>query len=228
MITSQQMLDVVSNNLANASTTAYKEDGLTFANAMEQQLTSEGSPIGSLGSGSAVINEYTDFSPGSIMSTGNPLDVAIESPKGAFAVQTGDAGQTAFTRDGSFSLNTNRQLVTKDGYLVLDASGNAIQVPQGQVAIASDGTVSGNGQVAGKIAVYAGEFQKAGSNLWAANGQVNSISVPLATSSLEASNVNPVESMIQMISLNRIFELAQNTVMQNDALTQRLVSSLQQ
>ena len=229
MITAQQMLDVVSNNLANASTNGYKEDGMTFANAMEQQLTSQGAPIGSIGTGATMVNTFTNFSPGSIASTGNPLDIAIGSPVGAFAVQTGPAS-IGYTRDGSFALNTSRELVTKDGYQVLGTNGSPIQVQQGDLQIGEDGTVTAGGQVAGKIAVFDGQFQKIGGNLWEPtdSSTVTPISAPLEQGSIESSNVNPVQAMIQMITLNRAFELAQNTVTQNDTLTQRLVSSLQQ
>src|ERR1043165_6847234 len=91
MATAQQWLDVVTNNLANASTTGFKKDGLTFNDGLVRELASHagtGPGIGSLGSGAVVKGAYTDFSSGAIAPTGNPLDLAIKTPTGAFAVQT--------------------------------------------------------------------------------------------------------------------------------------------
>src|SRR4051812_346013 len=112
MLAAQQSMDVITNNLANASTIGFKRDGIAFANAIEQQLQSGGGRIGSLGTGPTSTGQYTVFEAGAIMATNNPLDVAIGSEKGTFAVQTGN-GQIAYTRDGSFEIDANRQLVTK-------------------------------------------------------------------------------------------------------------------
>ena len=225
MIAAEQLLDVVSNNLANASTNGFKQDGISFGTAMDQALSSEGRNIGSVSTGAGVATEYTDFSPGAIQSTGNPLDMAIESPTGAFAVQT--PTNVAYTRDGSFALNDSRQLVTKQGYLVLDTDGRPLQIPQGEIQVGQDGTISASGVVAGKLGVYDGQFQKLGENLYSASTTPTAIAPPIAARSIETSNVNPIQSMIQMITLNRSFELAQNSMQQHDTLTQRLISSLQ-
>src|SRR5579862_6795104 len=143
MIASEQLLDVVSNNLANASTNAFKQDGISFGTAMDMALASEGRPIGSISTGAGVATEYTDFSPGAITSTGNPLDMAIESSKGAFAVQTPSG--VSYTRDGAFELNDSRQLVTKQGYQVLGDDGSPITVHQGQLEVGEDGSISAGG-----------------------------------------------------------------------------------
>jgi flagellar basal body rod protein FlgG len=226
MVSAEQLLDVVTNNLANSSTTGYKQDGVTFANAMENQLTSQGNPIGSIGTGSAAVGQYTDFSAGSVMSTGNALDVAINSAQGALAVQTAP-NTISYTRDGSLAVDQNRQLVTKQGYPVLGKDLQPIKLGPGEIQIQEDGTVTANGVIGGTIGVFDGQFQKQGSNLFSADGQVNSITPVLAPRSLEASNVNPVMAMLQMITLNRTYELSQNAVQQHDNLTSRLISSLQ-
>jgi flagellar basal body rod protein FlgG len=226
MVATEKLLDVVTNNLANSSTTGYKQDGVEFASAMDQALYSEGAPIGSLSGGSGVASQYTDFSAGAIETTGNPLDFAIQSQSGAFAVQT-PAG-TSYTRDGSFGLNDSRQLVTKQGYPVLGDDGRPIQIAQGEIQVQDDGTISAGGTVAGRIGVFDAQFQKVGGNLLTATTAPNPISPVIAPRSLETSNVNPLQAMIQMINLNRTFELAQNSVQQHDTLTQRLISSLQE
>lgn len=224
MAADQRLLDIISNNLANASTNGFKADGVTFANAMEQQLVSGGTSIGTMGTGSTEQNAFTDFTPGSVMITNNPLDVAISSAKGLFAVQI-DPNTIAYTRDGSFELNANRQLVTKQGYAVLDSSRQPIQVGDGPIQIGTDGSVSAGGVTAGKIGVFDGTFTKLGENLFSADS-TNSIQAPLQPNALESSNVNAIQAMIQMITLNRSFELAQKSVIQQDGLTQTLIQSL--
>ncbi len=226
LTSAEQQLEVISNNLANASTNGFKEDGISFGSAMEQALVSEGNPIGSISSGTGVATSYTDFSPGAIQSTGNPLDFAIQSASGMFAVQTPNS--ISYTRDGSFQLNENRQLVTQQGYPVLGEDGKPITIPQGDMQVAQDGTISVGGATAGKLGVFGGQFQKIGGNLYSSPATPSQIAPPIASRSIETSNVNPIQAMIQMISLNRHYELAQNLMQQHDTLTQRLTSSLQQ
>jgi flagellar basal body rod protein FlgG len=200
---------------------------MTFANAYEQQLAIGPRPIGSIGSGSTEQEEFTDFQPGSIVATKNPLDIAIDSPKGLFAVQMPDNG-IFYTRDGSFSLNTERQLTDKQGGLVLDTAGQPIQVPVGNVEFGSDGTVNVDGKSVGRIGVFDGTFTKVGGNLFKASGQPTAMDeIQLKPQSLESSNVNAIESMVQMITLNRSFDMAQRSITQQDDLTQRLIQSLQ-
>jgi flagellar basal-body rod protein FlgF len=221
----EMQLEVISNNLANASTTGFKQDGITFGSAMNQALVSEGNSIGSISTGVGVAQSYTDFSPGAIQTTGNPLDFAIQSPNGAFAVQTPTG--INYTRDGSFELNDQRQLVTKQGYQVLADDSKPITVAQGEIQVNEDGTISANGVTAGKLGVFDGQFQKIGGNLYSADATPTQIAPPIAARSIETSNVNPIQAMIQMITLNRHYELAQNSMQQHDTLTQRLISSLQ-
>lgn len=227
MEATQRLMDIITNNLANASTNGFKRDGVSFANAMERQMALGGQVLGTIGTGATEQGPFTDFSPGAITVTHNPLDVAIASPNGLFAVQTAP-GSIAYTRDGSFSLDANRQLVTKQGYPVLDEGMRPIQVAQGDVQISGDGNIVADGKNMGKIAVFDGKFEKLGNNLFTATSTTNPIQVELKPQAIESSNVNPVESMIQMITLNRSFELAQKSMIQQDDLTQRLTQSLQQ
>jgi len=228
MSTAQQWLDVVTNNLANASTTGYKKDGLTFNDGLVRELAANagnGARIGSLGSGSTVQGAYTDFSVGAHTMTGNALDLAIRTPQGAFAVQT--PGGVKYTRDGSFQMSGDRQIVDKQGHPVLNHQLQPITLGRGTIAVAEDGTVNVDGKPVDQIGVFSGAYVKEGQNLFTSrNAQV--IDTPaIATGALESSNVNAVEEMIAMIRLNRAFELAQRSVQSQDESTQRLVSSLQ-
>lgn len=227
MSSAQQWLDVVTNNLANASTVAYKRDGMTFNDGLLRQMAlsgGEGNYIGTLGSGMTVKSFYTDFTAGSIETTGNPLDFAINSPKGAFAVQTPNG--IRFTRDGSFQLNNDRQLVDKQGNLVLSTSQQPIKIPTGELAIGTDGLIAVNGLSIDTLGVFEGTFVKEGNGLYTANDAQAGEVIAVTSGALESSNVNPIEEMVQMIRLNRAFEMAQKNVQSQDEGNERLISSM--
>lgn len=228
MLASQKWLDVVSNNLANVSTNGFKRDELAFADAYVREMRTAGGAgrtIGSLGSGATLVSQYTVFEQGPVTATGNPLDLAITADNALFAVQTPQG--TRYTRDGAFALDSERQLVTKQGYPVLDDSGSPISLPEGEFSISASGAILSEGQEVARIGVYSGTFRKAGGSLYEGSN-AEAISEPsLSPGAIEGSNVNAVEAMIQMISVNRSFELAQKSITQQDELTQRLISSLQ-
>jgi flagellar basal-body rod protein FlgF len=167
MIASEKKLDVIANNLANISTVGFKRDGISFAESYEREMFSNGGSLGTLGSGPTETARYTVFEPGSPMPTGNPLDVMIDTAGGAFAIsvpQKDGPDRTFYTRDGSFSLNDQRQLVTKAGNLVLDDSLRPITLPPGIADIGGDGSVSVDGKPAGKIGVFDGQPNRARSH----------------------------------------------------------------
>lgn len=105
-------LDVVGNNLANMNTQGFKYSSVTFEDAMNQATASL-----QIGSGVATTNTNTNFNQGNIESTGQPLNLAIQG-NGFFAVQDPSTNQIEYTRDGSFNLNSQGQLVTETGDLV--------------------------------------------------------------------------------------------------------------
>ncbi|MEQ1820923.1 MAG: flagellar hook-basal body protein [Fimbriimonadaceae bacterium] len=233
MIATQQWMDVVSNNLANASTVGFKRDSIAFDEAMLREMEVGKRPIGGLGSGPKANQTVTIFERGSLESTGNPLDLSIDSDHGLFAVQT-PAG-TRYTRAGDFTLNANRLLVTKSGYPVLDQQGRQITVPGGQPLVTKDGTLTVNDSEVARIGVFdcarASKddlgFRKIGTNLYEALRPVSVMGdAKVQSGMLEGSNVNAVESMVQMIAISRSFELSQKSVMAQDELTQRLIQSL--
>lgn len=232
MIATQQQLDMVANNLANVSTNGFKRDGLAFADTLERQMNVGGSPIGSLGCGAHVVGQFTIFDKGPMSQTGRNLDVAIQADKGLFAIHVPDqSGQgnptTMYTRDGSFATNADGQLATKDGYPVLDASGNPIDIKSGAVKIGNDGTVTVNDVSAGRIGVFDGQFSKVGSNMYLATGTPQAIdNAVVSPGFVEGSNVNAIQSMIDLITIGRSYELSQKSMSQQDELTQKLIQSL--
>lgn len=227
MSTAQKWLDVVSNNLANASTIGYKKDGLTFADKLVRELAvdgGEGKAVGSLGNGATVDQQYTDFSSGMIAMTGNPLDMAVRGSEGAFAIQTQNG--VRYTRDGAFQIGTDRQLVSSGGHPVLDISGQPIKLGTGTVRVSDDGGVFVEGVRTAQIGVFEGDFEKIGANLLSSANAKPSESPSLVVGGIESSNVNVVEEMVALIKVNRSFEMAQRSAQSQDESTGKLMGAL--
>lgn len=225
MSAAQRMLDVTANNLANVSTTGFKKDGVLFRDALEANMTVAGRPLGKMSYGVIAEGQFTDFAQGPISPTGNPLDVAITDSKGAFKVDLGN-GKTGYTRDGSFRLDEQKQLVTKDGHPVLNDRDQPITLEGAKIAIEKNGAITVDGAEVATLGVFDGTFTKQGGNLYASNDAQASDTISVQSQALEGSNVNAIEAMVQMITVQRGFDLAQKAVSQHDELTQRLLQSL--
>jgi flagellar basal-body rod protein FlgG len=247
-------LDVISNNLANVNTTAFKRDRANFEDLFYRHKVVPGmlnsasgnvTPTGlSVGLGSRVQSTQTNFTQGAFQQTNGQLDVAIEG-KGFFIVQDGASGQQAYTRAGNFSTNANGQLVlgsAQDGRLV--EPGITIPPDATNIVIGSDGTVMVQ-QFGQQQLQQAGQLQtatfvnqegllKIGENLYVptdASGQAttgtpgtNGLGV-VRQNALEASNVEPVQELIDLITTQRAFELNSQAVQAGDQVLQ-LVSNL--
>ena len=211
-----KVVDVITNNLANANTTGFKRD---FASILQ---VDSGVDVGTC----------VDLSPGDMMTTGNNLDVAINGP-GFFEIQTPNG--LRYTRNGSFNLNANGELMTKDGMPVLSSNGSTINVGRGKVSIQEGGvvTVDGNETATLKIVTFSdpSKLQKEGLNRVNYNGDatgVQDVPAPQVTSgALERSNVNAIDEMIHLMSAYREFEAVQRTLKtlmtdMNGKLTQEL------
>ncbi len=231
MMASERWMEVTANNLANVGTNGFKRDGVQFTDLYDRQLVSQGGngkPIGSISSGIAGLSGYTIMQRGVINASGNPLDVAIESEKGLFAVDTG--GKTLYTRDGTFGVNSKRELIVPSGAKVLDTSGNPILLPNGQIQIGKNGAIAVDGKKVATIGVWDGTFLKAGANLFTVKGQatvLDSDSAQVRQGATEGSNVNSVDEMMAIINIGRSYELAQKSMTQQDELTQKLIQVLQ-
>ena len=160
MKANQTKMDVVGNNVANVGTTAYKKTTTRFADALYQSAIYPSAPSGvtgginpgQVGIGVKVSGILKNMVQGSLQTTGRDTDLAIDGD-GFFTVQIGP-GQVGYTRDGSFSLDMNGNMVTAQGYKVLGTDGNPIKIPE-EVAnaaglnqkvvsfnIANDGSIS--------------------------------------------------------------------------------------
>lgn len=245
--TQQTQLDVVSNNLANVSTTGFKKGRAIFEDLLYQIIRQPGAqssqqtqlPSGfQLGVGSRTVATERLFQQGSLQQTSNPLDVAVNG-RGFFQIQMPDGG-TAYTRDGSFQVDSQGTLVTASGYSVLPG----MQIPPDAlvVSIARDGVVSvtqpGNpntvtqlGQLQLATFVNTAGLQSQGENLYietAASGapQINNPGTnglgTLNQSFIETSNVNVAEELVNMIIAQRAFELNSRAITTSDQMLQRL------
>lgn len=231
MLTSQRWLDVVANNLSNANTTGFKRDVVAFNDAFVRQLARDGGQgpsIGSIGSGMTMRSEATIYDKGAIHRTNNPLDMAIETDRGMFAVETPNG--VRYTRDGAFHLNAGGEVVTSAGDRLLDDQGRTIAIrDQGAIGVTRHGDLMVGGRQVATVGVYDGNFRKLGSNLYTSTdaSPMARDDVDLAPNSLEGSNVNAIHSMTEMIALQRGFEMAQRSVMSEDEAAQRLIQSFQ-
>ena len=220
MMAQQQRLDVVANNLANVNTRGFKADRLSFRDMMTRNMASEagyGDPIGQLYAGPGVSSQLTDMAQGGAEATGNPLDFMLKE-KGMFAVRGAD-GATRYTRDGAFKLAAGA-LVTKGGEAVLDEKGKPI------VGLADDLKVDAKGRiVSGKqtfvLGRATGTFVKEGANLYV-SADARPADVPVESQALETANVEPVSLMVEMIALQRAYEISQKMIQSQDESTAKL------
>jgi flagellar basal-body rod protein FlgF len=231
----QQQLDLLANNIANASTSGFKADRLLYrsvAAPKQDPGTTTLSAAGTLGAATdqnqqltplrnaievgVVTAQTTDFSAGSIRETGRSLDIALNGD-GFLVVQT--ARGERYTRQGSLTLDNSGQLVTQRGDLVVGDSG-PITIPPGNVSFGEDGSVSVNGQIAGKLKLVRFNnpntaLMKEGDCLFAANGTQQgqeATETKVAQGTLELSNVNSLTEMVAMMQNSREFESLQKSV----------------
>jgi flagellar basal-body rod protein FlgF len=229
LIATNQWMDTVANNLANASTDGFKSDMVVFSDVYKNRLFANGgagSFVGTIGGGPSAIAEQTNFSVGLPRATGNPLDVALRTERGMFKINVD--GRETYTRSGSFTVNDSKQLITNTGHLVLDPQGRPIQFgEQGKMEITTSGEVKQNDQVIAELGIFEGSFDKGGNNTWVAKGAVRPLVDPdLAVGHIEASNVQPIEAMVELIKINRAYEMSQKSISTQDDLTGRLIESM--
>lgn len=246
----QTNMAVISNNLANVNTTGFKRDRAVFEDLMYQNIRQVGAnstqdtelPSGlMLGTGVRTVATQKQHSQGNLTQTNNTLDLAIQG-KGYFQILHPD-GTLVYTRDGSFSLNQEGQIVTANGYTLEPA----ITIPANTVSVTvgADGVVSalesGNtqptqvGQIELANFINAQGLEPVGDNLFretVASGApttavpgVDSLGT-LLQGSLESSNVNVVEELVNMIQTQRAYEMNSKSVSTTDQMLGYLTSNL--
>jgi len=246
MTAQQTQLDVISHNLANVATAGFKRGTALFEDLIYQNLRQVGGntadnaelPTGlHIGLGVRTVATARTYSQGNLQQTDNNLDVAING-NGFFRIQLPD-GSVAYTRDGSFKLNNQGQIVTNQGYLLVDSP----TVPENarSLTIGKDGQITAllpgqaKPQVIGQITlanfINPAGLEPMGQNLFLesqASGAPNE-GTPGAEGFgqvmqgfLESSNVNVVQELVNMIQTQRAYELNSKAVTTSDQMLQRL------
>ena len=215
----------IANNIANASTTGFKAEGVIFSEHVKR--LDNGHPSLSMATASV---RNTTMSQGGLAQTGGPFDLAIEGD-GFFLIET-PQGQR-LTRAGAFTSSGNGDLVTMDGHPVLDAGGAPVFVPQGagQIGIAPDGTISAAGQPIGQIGLVDVPDQTrlvrhGGTMFEALDGFEPSQTGRMMQGFLEQSNVNPIAQIGRMIEVQRAYELGQSFLEKDDERIRAVIKSL--
>jgi flagellar basal-body rod protein FlgG len=219
MAAQQTRLDAIANDLANASTTAYKTERVGFRDlvyGVEQGVA--------VGSGSAAVDAGRSFASGTIVDSSDPLSLAIDGP-GFFQVKRAD-GTSALTRAGTFALDADGSLVTTGGEQLVPP----VKVPKGtdpkDVSIATDGTVTVAGKTVGSIKVVEvpapNGLLSVGTSLFAATQASGAPAAArgsvLHQGQLEASNVDVARAMTDLLDAQQTYSLSSRALQTQDQL----------
>jgi len=186
--------------------------------------------IGSHGTGVNKAEERSHLSQGALLNTEEPLDLAIQG-NGYFKIQTPDGMR--YTRDGRFNLNANREVVSVDGYYLMDDADQKISLPEGSIIeINSDGTIFLDQEEVTTISVSSfkdeiASLVRSNDNTFEASTAPDGESTgSVSQGYLESSNVDVAQLMTQMVSVVRSYEAAQQLVSIQDELLGRSISTL--
>lgn len=214
---------VVANNIANASTTGFRREGVVFSEfvaALDQD------PSLSMAHASG---RHVDLSQATVTQTGGAYDFAIQGD-GFFLIETPEGER--LTRAGSFTPNAEGELVTPDGYRLLDAGGAPIFIPPDAagVAMASDGTLSAGGQPIAQIGLWRPvdplTLRHQSGTLFAGGEVEPAEGSTVLQGMLEDSNVQPVSEIARMIEVQRAYELGQKFLDAEDERVRGVIQTL--
>jgi flagellar basal-body rod protein FlgF/flagellar basal-body rod protein FlgG len=210
-----QALDSIANNLANTSTAGFRAEHNVFSSVLASKGGLNQSPLNQAVNDYGIMSGTTlDQAQGALQKTGNELDAGIEGP-GYFVVQT--ANGPMYTRNGAFQVSSKGQLVTAHGDAVMGDKGVITMLP-GVVSISANGTISSDGALSGKLKVV--EFP-AGTQMMSVGDTYYSAPANTAAAAtysnvrqgmLESSNVNPIVSMVELVTAQRSAEMMQRAL----------------
>lgn len=237
LMAAEQRHEVIANNMANAATAGYKRqvpvqmgfDQIFSATAKRPYFfNADSSP----GGGAKVVETFPDYTMGPLRTTGNHLNMALQGP-GFFVVDTPDGAR--FTRSGDFTRSSDGYLVTPQGYRVQSLTGQPIAVDGAEVTIATDGTVTVDGRLAGRLRLV--EFEtperllRTGDSLYQATPEVERAMAEAAGTlveqgQVEMSNVQLPNEMINMMLGLRAYEANQRVIRAADDTMSRLIEQV--
>ncbi len=222
----QKRLDTIANNIANMNTGGYRADAVSFSTVLSNAGPA---PTAFATAGESYISRQT----GELVSTGNPLDVAVQGD-GWFALQT--PGGVAYTRDGRLHMDEGGALLTVNNYPILDAGGASILLDPaaGPPTISQDGMISQNGQQIGAIGVFMIDPAARLGRYDNSSVQPDIPATPVldftgdgvAQGMAEGSNINPVLEMTRMIDVSRAFDSTSNAIQSSETSLLDAIKSL--
>lgn len=231
-------LEVVNNNLANVNTPGFKKQVLlsseqsfdaTLASVVSKQ-DPYARPDHNRTPGAVTLSAMTDFTPGPIKNTGNPLDAALRNPKDFFAVQTPSGIE--YTRAGNFTLNDAGELVTQEGFQI-QGDGGPIAVQGAGAKISEAGEVQAGKESFGRLQVVRFEdtavLERSGGNrfkLRPAGGAPATVEADVVPRSLEMANVSTISSVIDLITTSRAFEMYSKSAQTIDQMNQSAINQI--
>lgn len=218
-------MQIVANNMANISTTGFRREGVLFAEHVDN-LEGDGPSL----SMAHASGRLVDLEQGPLSATGGSLDFAIEGD-GFFMIETPEGNQ--LTRAGSFLRSPEGELVSPEGYRVLDTGGSPIFLPadQGEISLAQDGTLSARGAPLAQIGLYMPEdvadlSLQAGTRFAVPEGTAPAENARLLQGYVEQSNVDPVLEISRMIEVQRAYELGQKFLDREDDRIRSVITTL--
>lgn len=216
-------MGVVANNIANSSTTGFRREGVVFS---EYVAALDQDPSLSMAHASGRI---VDLSQSTLSQTGGQFDFAIQG-EGFFLIETPQGER--LTRAGSFTPSAEGELVTPDGYRLLDAGGAPVFVPPDArgVAVAADGTLSAEGQPIAQLGLWQPtdplSLRHQSGTLFSASGLEPAEGATVLQGTLEDSNVEPVSEIARMIEVQRAYELGQKFLDAEDERVRGVITTL--
>jgi len=226
MATEMSAMDVISNNLSNSNTVGYRED---FESLLREAANPQSYGMGGAVRSTGILQVQTkvDSSQGRVTPTDGPLDLALEGP-GMFAVQTPNG--IDYTRSGRLHRTPTGQLATEGGNLVLDTKGQPITIPDTQgkaTTIKRDGTIYAGDVLAGQIGVSdSAGWTKVGNGLYAPTGPVTTVATPMLQGYIEESNIDLVQLMGSLMTVQRAFQAANQMQHSQDQILQQAVNDI--
>lgn len=215
-----ESLSMLANDVANSGTAGFKSDR-EFYNLYVSPDAAAAAADGFHPDASTlpvIERQWTDFSQGTLVPTGNPLDLALTGP-GFFVLKSGSG--TVYTRNGNFRLGKDGQIESQQGYAVLDDKSRPIQVdPQRPVEITPDGIVRQQGQEMARMAIVdsnqTSDLAKRDGTYFQLDSKTPSLgparNAEIKQGSLENSNVSPAEAAVRLVGVLRQFEMLQRAV----------------
>ena len=216
-------MDIIANNIANASTSGFRREGMVFS---EYIRVAGDAPSLSMGFGNGKV---VDQRQGSLTQTGGTFDLAVNGD-GYFLIDA--PGGPQLTRSGSFTPGPDGTLMTDDGYHVLDAGGSTITIPPNtaSIAIARDGTMSANGAPLSQIGLWQPidplSLRHEAGTRFSSSGVQPMEDGQMMQGYLEDSNVEPLNEVASMISVQRAYEMGQSFLDREDDRARNVIQTL--